>query len=698
MDISSFFPAEEATEEEIQIDKYKKCLFNLATKGYCNTMQYTYFLDFSKIMGTICNANWFLEQVASLKSEEADKDKDKPLIDFKLSLNDAFGKFFKYKEEENILRLNKNIKYNMTRTDTISLTEEQKKAMQTLYDFIIDHKQKTFGLYGYAGSGKTTTVVEFVSYMISNKYLNSIAFTAPTNKAVNVIKGKFKMHLKRIVETLFDKKLDETFNFDEELDFLEQKGISIKFITIHKLLMFQTDYSVTGETIFVRDEKNGSLIANFELCIIDECSMISMDMIDNIFEEIRDMVKQSSVKSKGYRHIPKIIFSGDPAQLPPVNEDDSSIFCRNEKELLFADYMEVMKFKLSNTVSSDIESIMKHRYKILLADLIKMKTILLKNVVRSRLGVVTKACLEFRNWIKSDELPDFHQFAGEKGIEFFNNDEETNKIKSKWFTKFLDSIKAGGSSIIVTWTNRQTDIYNDTIRRHIFRGKQIQKFEEHDILMLSEFYGLDLGEDFVKQKLYTSEQIKVDSTKMSDIPCKMFEPVTNAGIKKMKQGMKLEGMVKELVEGLNEVYCKDVKFKCWVLKVHKFGEEDAHHMSLLVIDDSDSERYEKFKSESSMVIKNFSKKMLHLYRTGPKQIERFVIKPLWKQWNRIFVDPYASVNYGYSITCHKAQGSGFHDVYVDLDDILLNTQRPIEAKKCAYTAATRTSNELNVLV
>jgi hypothetical protein len=121
-------------------------------------------------------------------------------------------------------------------------------------------------------------------------------------------------------------------------------------------------------------------------------------------------------------------------------------------------------------------------------------------------------------------------------------------------------------------------------------------------------------------------------------------------------------------------------------------------MSLLVIDDSDSERYEKFKSESSMVIKNFSKKMLHLYRTGPKQIERFVIKPLWKQWNRIFVDPYASVNYGYSITCHKAQGSGFHDVYVDLDDILLNTQRPIEAKKCAYTAATRTSNELNVLV
>jgi ATP-dependent exoDNAse (exonuclease V) alpha subunit len=121
-------------------------------------------------------------------------------------------------------------------------------------------------------------------------------------------------------------------------------------------------------------------------------------------------------------------------------------------------------------------------------------------------------------------------------------------------------------------------------------------------------------------------------------------------------------------------------------------------MTLIVVDDTDSERYEKFKSESSMAIKNFSKHMLNQYRTSPKQIEKFIIKPLWKQWNKIFVEPFANVNYGYSITCHKAQGSSFYDVYVDLDDILLNSQRPVEAKKCAYTAATRTSNELNVLV
>jgi hypothetical protein len=699
MDISAFFPAEDATEEEIQIDEYKKTLFKLANRGYVNTIQYTYFSDFVKIMGSICNANWFLEQIDGLKPEsgidltQSNKEPD-PLTEFKKAIGKSFSKFFKYKEEENVLRINKNIRYNMTRIDTIDLTSEQKKAMQTMYEFVIDHKQKTFGLYGYAGSGKTTTVVEFVSYMIANKYLNSIAFAAPTNKAVNVIKAKFKVHLKKIVETLFSKKIDETFNFDDELDFLEQKGICIKFITIHKLLMFQTDYSVTGEMIFVRDDKTGSLISQFELCVIDECSMISMDMIDNIFEEIRNMTKQN----KGYKHIPKLVFSGDPAQLPPVNEDDSSIFCKNSKDLLFKDYMEVMSYKVNNTVASDSVSIMKHRYNILLNDLGKMKTILLKNVVRSRLDVVTQVCHEIRKWIKSDELPDLQQFSNTKGVEFFNNDQEINKIQSAWFKKFLNSVKSGNTSIIVTWTNKQTDIYNDTIRRHIFRGKKIQKFEEHDVLMLSEFYGLDLGEEFVKQKLYTSEQIKVVSTKLSEIPIRPFDVVINSGIKRMKQGIKVEGMIKTLINGLNEVYCKDTKFMCWILKVHKFGEESGHHMTLIVVDDTDSERYEKFKSESSMAIKNFSKHMLNQYRTSPKQIEKFIIKPLWKQWNKIFVEPFANVNYGYSITCHKAQGSSFYDVYVDLDDILLNSQRPVEAKKCAYTAATRTSNELNVLV
>jgi hypothetical protein len=457
------------------------------------------------------------------------------------------------------------------------------------------------------------------------------------------------------------------------------------------------EYSVQGDTIFVRDTKKGSRIPHFELVIIDECSMINMDMTDNTFEELRTIAKLSGAKNKGYRHIPKIIFTGDPAQLPPVNEDDSAIFCKSEDELSFKDYMNAMSFKLSNIVSSDATSIMRQCYKILVKDLSKMKTFLMKNVVRSKLDTVTAVCNEFRKWIKSESLPELEKFQDTKGVWFFENDSTIDKVKSDWFQKFLTSIKNGETSIIITWTNRQTDIYNDTVRRNIFRGKKLHKFEEGDVLMLSDFYGLDLGEEFVKQKLYTSEQIKVTSTKMSEVPIKMFDMIKSAAIKKMKHGAKLEDRIRTLVDGLNEVYCRNAKFMSWILKVHKPGEEE-HTMTIIVIDDIDKEKYEKYKSESSLAIKNFSKQLLNQYRSCPRQIEKVIIKPIWKQWNKIFVESFANVTYGYSITCHKAQGSSFFDVYVDLDDILQNKKKPIEAKKCAYTAVTRVSNELNILI
>lgn len=702
MDISGFIENEDATEEEQNVGLYKRVILKMANRGYFDTMQYAYFLDFVNIMGSVCNIKRFIDIVSKLKPDQTElakikKSGENPIKEFKEIVGKVFNNIFKYDELTNELRINKNVRYYLTRLESIDLKPEQKKAMQNLYEFVIDHNQQTFGLYGYAGSGKTTTVVEFVSYMIKNKYLHNIAFVAPTNKAVDVIKKKFKMHLKKISESLHKKTLEDTFNFDDEIDNLQLIGVSINFLTLHKLLEFKMEYSNQGDTIFVRDMKKGSRIPQFEFVIIDECSMISMDMVDSIFEELKNIAKSSAVKSKGFRHIPKITFSGDPAQLPPVNEDDSSIFCKTEAELSFKDYMAAMSFKLSESVSSDAAAIMKHRYKILLNDLSKMKTFLMKNVVRSKLNTVTAVCNEFREWIKCDDLPKFELYQDTQGVYFYENIEHLDKVKSEWFQKFMKSIKNNESSIIITWTNRQTDIYNDTVRRYIFKGKKINKFEEGDILMLSDFYGLDLGEDFVKQKLYTSDQIKVVSTTMKEVPIKYFDMIKDSVLRKMKHGPKIEGRVRTLIESLNEVYCKNTKFMSWILKVNRPGEEE-HTMTLIVIDDSCRVVYEKYKSETGTAIRNFSKQLLDQYRSCPKQIEKLVVKPLWKQWNKILVEQFANVTYGYSITCHKAQGSSFNDVYVDLDDILQNTKRQVEAKKCAYTAATRVSNEINILV
>ena len=74
-----------------------------------------------------------------------------------------------------------------------------------------------------------------------------------------------------------------------------------------------------------------------------------------------------------------------------------------------------------------------------------------------------------------------------------------------------------------------------------------------------------------------------------------------------------------------------------------------------------------------------------------------ISKVLWKNIHQNLIEPFAEVSYGYSITCHKAQGSNFYNVYIDANDIMKNMKEN-EMKRCLYTAFTRTVNNLRVLI
>ena len=148
---------------------------------------------------------------------------------------------------------------------------------------------------------------------------------------------------------------------------------------------------------------------------------------------------------------------------------------------------------------------------------------------------------------------------------------------------------------------------------------------------------------------------------------------------------------------MNDEFSFGKNINCWLLKVYRLGEDENKSMAIMVVDDKDREDFERYKSSTNDLIRNFTNKLLHRYKTNQKGIERLVIKPLWMQWRKIYDEPFASVNYGYAITTHKAQGPSFQDVYVDLNDILQNP-KDNEAHKCAYTAVTRASNELQILV
>ena len=70
---------------------------------------------------------------------------------------------------------------------------------------------------------------------------------------------------------------------------------------------------------------------------------------------------------------------------------------------------------------------------------------------------------------------------------------------------------------------------------------------------------------------------------------------------------------------------------------------------------------------------------------------------MWKYWNENVIDVFAQLNYGYCITVHKSQGSTFKNVFIDVYDIFNNNNKE-DSLKCLYTAITRCSDNLYMLI
>lgn len=161
---------------------------------------------------------------------------------------------------------------------TKGLNTGQADAFMLIRDFIADRNtDDMFVLKGYGGTGKTYLVKRVIEYINKHYSGSKIAVTAPTNKAVQVLKSKN-----------------------------EFKSWNIAYQTIHSLLGLTETITADGRVIFTDKNGNNSL-SKFKFLIIDEVSMLQ----DEIFNMIRK-----------YSSTIKIILMGDPAQIPPVGKDD----------------------------------------------------------------------------------------------------------------------------------------------------------------------------------------------------------------------------------------------------------------------------------------------------------------------------------------------------------------------------------------
>lgn len=507
------------------------------------------------------------------------------------------------------------------------MTDDQLSGITKIIELMFNPRLKTFGLYGFAGTGKTTLITELIHYLIDNKYINSVVFSAPTHKAVNVMKNKF---------------------LSKSTLGLENSG-KVTFQTIHKLFGYRGDYDVEGNKIFV---KSGKVKLVQDIIVIDECSMIASNLIHDIFNA-----------SMNNNNNTKIIFIGDPAQLPPVNETKSIIFDQPHKNIT------------------------------------------LQKIVRSSDDNVINLCNSIRSWVINSSKSRIKKFKGAK-VKIYKNDKK-RKIDTTWFNEYSKAVKNGNKeNIILTWTNKQSHTYNNEIRKTLF-GNKLRKYEPGDVLVFNTYYSLKTKpanpldpiakEEF--ETFYTSEQIKVSSVKDNQLhPVQRFKIPLPSNCYEINNLTAVQARYTKTLKLLNDNINK--QYKVWQLiikKIKKHGTSDAPDklFVLTVIKD-----FRKLKSDKEFA-HNQIKKLINEYTINhPNQInliKNLIIKNLWKEYNEIFVDPFADIVYGNSQTVHKSQGSSYDNVYIDSVDILKN-KNINDGKRCIYTAVTRTSNEVHILV
>lgn len=296
----------------------------------------------------------------------------------------------------------------------MELTTQQNIVFEQIKAFL-NSDASVFILRGYAGTGKTTMVKVIADYIEQSRQL---IMMAPTGRAARVLAMKTGHAAVTIHKAIYTKAHVEP---KKVKDVAESE---FKFV-------FPINQSENG----------GNIVA-----IVDEASMVCSRKIehelfmfgtDNLMEDLLTFVRPNFGG--------KVIFVGDPAQLPPVGESVSNA--------LRAEYFQEKGLKV---IEAELTEVLRQ----------KGDSVILKNAMMIR-DLLKK---EKRNQLVFEEQKD---------------DVET--VPSEQFLdKYLNYRKESGrhDSVIICYSNKSANRYNRDIRKALY-GEDVP-LQENDILLITQ--------------------------------------------------------------------------------------------------------------------------------------------------------------------------------------------------------------------
>ena len=464
-------------------------------------------------------------------------------------------------------------------------TPSQINALKKIEDFI-KNQNDIFVLKGGAGTGKTTIIKEILNIIKKNDRTFSIS--ASTGRAATIIPKILNLNS------------DEIF------------GAS----TIHSMIYHYKSLNIIQQT---NDEDSDTFNLNFSLknndnninhiYIIDEASMIGNNESKSEFlrfgsgKLLSDLIDYSGCNESNNNR--KIIFIGDDAQLPPVDDNQDDFI----SPALSVNYL---KNNFNNLVIEEFS---------------------LQEVHRQLQGsLILENSLMIRNQIKENEFNFFDLKYDENS--FLNKNDIHELIDA-----FLKNFQLGEiiNPVLITWKNSSVKEYNDIIRKILFKDDFLD-LNRNETLMITQnnlMYNVFNGENCIVEKIYNSTE-------------SILQPITRVG---GGEPLNIKLKFRDVrLRKFNNLSSKEESFDAKIIE--NTLDSDGPNMH------RDTHRALFVYVKNKIIEKTGDKKIL---KNNPKLFGEMLQKDSY--FNAIHV------KYGYSITCHKSQGGEYEKVYVDFTPV-----------------------------